>query len=226
MRTKKHISVIATIILCVMIVACSSKQSRDQQEEQEKQVPAKTTSEQLKSDSQPIATIYIYRYDDFPEAKAMRLRDQLQQVYTSVILVKTSIPLPKECYYKPRDRYRGTGLLDDLMKFRNGGFALGLTRKIIYDKNEISPTFGVFGISYIGDRVSVISSLRPKTLKPLSDDEIEELMLHELGHAFGLPHCKDERCMMVDAEHGNKFAQTQSFCDDCKRYLNSKGWKL
>ena len=223
MKTKQHISVIAAIILCIVTAACGGKQSAEQQKEQEKQ---KTTAQQTKSNSRPIATIYIYRYDDFPDAKARRLRDQLQQVYPSVILVKTSIPLPKACYYKPRDRYKGTGLLDDLMKFRNGGYALGLTRKIIYDKNEISPTFGIFGISYVGDSVSVISSLRPRTLKPLSDDEIQELMLHELGHAFGLPHCKDERCMMVDAEHGNKFAQTQSFCDNCKRYLNSKGWKL
>ena len=115
MRIRKHISVIATIILCVMIVACSGEQSRDQLEEQEKQVPAKTTPEQAKSDSQPIATIFIYRYDDFPEAKAEQLKNELQKVYPLVILVKTSIPLPKECYYKPRDRYKGTGLLDNLM---------------------------------------------------------------------------------------------------------------
>lgn len=223
MKTKQHISVIAAIILCVLTAACGGKQSAEQQKQQEKQ---KTTAQQTKSNSRSIATIYIYRYDDFPEAKAEQLKNELQQVYPSVILVKTSIPLPKACYYKPRDRYRGTGLLDDLMKFRNGGYALGLTRKIIYDKNEISPTFGIFGISYVGDSVSVISSMRPRTLKPLSNDEIQELMLHELGHAFGLPHCKDEHCMMVDAEHGNKFAQTQSFCDNCKRYLNSKGWKL
>ena len=226
MRTKKHISVIAAFILCVAITACGGQHSHDQQKEQEKQAPVKSTSQQSKSDSQPIATIYIYRYDDFPEAKAKRLRDQLLQVYPSVILVNTSILLPKECYYKPRDRYKGTGLLDNLMKFRNGGYALGLTRKIIYDKNEISPTFGIFGISYIGDSVSVISLLSPKTFKPLSDDDMQELMLHELGHAFGLPHCKDERCMMVDAEHGYKFAQTQSFCDDCTKFLKSKGWKL
>lgn len=226
MRTKNLIPVIATIMLCVIMVACGSRQSRGHQKEQVKQAPAKTTSQQAKSLEQSIATIYIYRYDDFPEAKATRLRDQLQQFYPSVILVKTSIPLPQKYYYKPRDRYKGTGLLDDLMRFRNGGYALGLTRQIIYDKNEKSPTFGVFGISYIGDSVSVISSLRPKTLKPLSDDDMQELMLHELGHAFGLPHCKDERCMMVDAEHGYKFAQTESFCNDCKKFLKSKGWKL
>ena len=226
MTIKKHISVIAAIIFCLVMVACSGKQSPGQQKDQAKQAPAKTTPQQAKSDPQSVATIYIYRYDDFSEAKAARLRDQLKQVYPSVILAETSIPLPKECYYKPRDRYKGTGLLDDLMKLRNGGYALGLTRKIIYAKNEISPTFGVFGISYVGGSVSVISSLRPRTLKPLSDSDMQELMLHELGHAFGLPHCKDERCMMVDAEHGCKFAQTQSFCSSCKNYLNSKGWKL
>lgn len=223
MKAKQHISVIAAIILCGVMAACGGKQSGEQQKEPAK---PKTTAQQTKPSSQPIATINIYRYDNFPVAKAEQLKNELQKVYPSVRLAKASIPLPPECYYKPRDRYRGTGLLDDLMKLRHGGYALGLTRKIIYDKNEISSTFGVFGISYMGDSVSVISSLRPKTLKPLSDEELQELMLHELGHAFGLPHCKDERCMMVDAEHGNKFAQTQSFCNDCKKYLNNKGWKL
>ena len=150
----------------------------------------------------------------------------LEKVYPSVSLADEVIELPMDCYYRPRDRYRGTGLLDDLRKLRHGGYALGLTNKIIYQKNEISPTFGIFGISYMGDSVSVISSLRPRTLQPLSDDDLQELMLHELGHAFGLPHCKDEQCMMVDAEHGYKFAQTQSFCSSCRTYLNSKGWTL
>ena len=78
MRTKKHISVIAAIILCAVMAACGGQHSHDQQKEQVKQ---KTTAQQTKSNSRPIATIHIYRYDDFPEAKAMRLRDQLQQVY-------------------------------------------------------------------------------------------------------------------------------------------------
>lgn len=169
-------------------------------------------------------TIHIYRYGTFPEAKAKQLKAVLEKVYPSVTLAGEAIELPQDCYYKPRDRYKGTGLLDDLKKLRHGGYALGLTNKIIYDENEISPTFGIFGISYMGDSVSVISSLRPKTSQPLSDEDMEELMLHELGHAFGLPHCKDERCMMVDAEHGYKFAQTQSFCPSCRNYLNSKGW--
>lgn len=212
---------IVLIIVCGSLVSCGGNEQQSQRVVQKPKVTTPVTNVEKK-----LPYIHIYRYGDFPVAKAKQLKEKLQKAYPFVNLVDNAIVLPEECYYKPRDRYSGTGLLDDLKKYRYGGYALGLTNRIIYQKNEISPTFGVFGISYIGDSVSVISSLRPRTFKPLSDDEMQELMLHELGHAFGLPHCKDERCMMVDAEHGNKFAQTESFCSDCKKYLINKGWTL
>lgn len=212
----KQSLIIIVFALCMSLIACSGNEEKAQ-----KSRPTQPTAK-----VEPrLPYIHIYRYGDFPIAKAKLLKAKLEKVYPSVTLADDAILLPKECYYKPRDRYRGTGLLDDLKNLRYGGYALGLTNRIIYQKNEISPTFGVFGISYMGDSVSVISSLRPKTFKTLSDDDLEELMLHELGHAFGLPHCKDEKCMMVDAEHGYKFAQTQSFCEDCTKFLKSKGWK-
>lgn len=213
----KNICII--VALCMFLSACGN----DARKTEQKPSPGQPTS---KVEPQQLPCIHIYRYETFPEAKAKQLKAELEKAYPSVTLTAKAIGLPKEHYFKPRDRYRGTGLLDDLMKHKKGGYVLGLTDKVIYDENEISPTFGIFGISYQGDSVSVISSLRPKTLKPLSDDEMQELMLHELGHAFGLPHCKDERCIMVDAEHGNKFAHTQSFCPSCRDYLNSKGWTL
>ena len=217
----KLLKTLVAIVILSMLTACSGNEQQPQKTEQKQKV----TRQEAKAE-QTLPCIHIYRYGNFPVAKAKQLKAELEKVYPSVSLADEAIELPKEHYYKPRDRYKGTGLLDDLKKLRNGGYALGLTNKIIYDENEVSPTFGIFGISYIGGKVSVISSLRPKTLKPLSDDEIQELMLHELGHAFGLPHCKDERCMMVDAEHGNKFVQTQSFCSSCRNYLNNKGWTL
>ena len=205
----------------MLLIVCSCN------EKQTQKAAHKSNSTQLNDKVEPkLPCIHIFRYGDFPIVKAKQLKAKLEKVYPSVTLADDAIVLPKECYYKPRVRYSGTGLLDDLKSLRNGGYALGLTNKIIYQKNEISPTFGVFGISYMGDSVSIISSLRPKTFKTLSDDDLEELMLHELGHAFGLPHCPDEKCMMVDAEHGYKFAQTQSFCSSCRNYLNKKGWTI
>ena len=215
----KNLCIIVALALGVILSTCGNEARKPTQAPNTAQQTPKVKLQQLPS-------IHLYRYGSFPVAKAKELKAELEKAYPSVSLAAQPIELPEKHYYKPRDRYRGTGLLDDLMKLRRGEYVLGLTNKIIYDENEISPTFGIFGISYQGDSVSVISSLRPKTLKPLSDDEMQELMLHELGHAFGLPHCKDERCMMVDAEHGNKFAHTQSFCPSCRDYLNSMGWTL
>ena len=169
--------------------------------------------------------IQIYRYNDFSITKAQFLKQELQRVYPSVELSDNPIKLPEKYYYAPRDRYSGRGLLKDLSQNKHGTVVLGLTNEVIYEPNEKSPTFGIFGIGSVGDHVAVISSTLPSRKKH-SDEHLVKLMMHELGHSFGLNHCKDEHCFMVDAEHGNKFSKTPSFCPQCKAFLNRKGWKM
>ena len=169
--------------------------------------------------------IQIYRYNDFSVSKAQFLKQELQRVYPSVELSNNPINLPEKYYYAPRDRYSGRGLLKDLSQYKRGTVVLGLTNEVIYEPNEKSPTFGIFGIGSVGGHVAVISSTLPSRKKH-SDEHLVKLMMHELGHSFGLNHCKDEHCFMVDAEHGNKFSKTPSFCPQCKAFLNRKGWKM
>ena len=169
--------------------------------------------------------IQIYRYNDFSVSKAQFLKQELQRVYPSVELSNNPINLPEKYYYAPRDRYSGRGLLKDLSQYKRGTVVLGLTNEVIYEPNEKSPTFGIFGIGSVGGHVAVISSILPSRKKH-SDEHLVKLMMHELGHSFGLNHCKDEHCFMVDAEHGNKFSKTPSFCPQCKAFLNRKGWTM
>jgi len=169
--------------------------------------------------------IQIYRYNDFSITKAQFLKQELQRVYPSVELSDNPIKLPEKYYYAPRDRYSGRGLLKDLSQNKHGTVVLGVTNEVIYEPNEKSPTFGIFGIGSFGGQIAVISSTLPSRKKH-SDEHLVKLMMHELGHSFGLNHCKDEHCFMVDAEHGNKFSKTPSFCPQCKAFLNRKGWKM
>ena len=169
--------------------------------------------------------IQIYRYNDFSVSKAQFLKQELQRVYPSVELSNNPIKLPEKYYYVPRDRYSGRGLLKDFSQYKRGTVVLGLTNEVIYEPNEKSPTFGIFGIGSVGGHTAVISSTLPSRKKH-SDEHLVKLMMHELGHSFGLNHCKDEHCFMVDAEHGNKFSKTPSFCPQCKAFLNRKGWKM
>lgn len=155
--------------------------------------------------------VTIYRYEKFPESTAIALRNELSKTFQDVVLAEQSIPLPAEAYHKERKRYQGKGLLNDLGKRKHGDAVLGLTDHIIYHPNEISPTYGVMGLSTIGTYTCVVSSQIPKNGKTHKPENFVKLSLHELGHAFGLPHCPDQHCYMVDAEHKMKLPQTNGF---------------
>lgn len=184
-----------------------------------------TVSKETVKQTTIVRDISLYLYNDFPAQKAQMLADALKEVYPSVSIQKESLALPKEHYNKERNRYSGTGLLKDLTRLRKGNVVLGLTDEVIFKANELSPTFGIFGVSPVGAYVAVISSTRPSG-KQHSNDHLVKLMMHELGHSFGLNHCSNQHCFMVDAEHGNKFSQTPSFCNECKAFLNNKGWNI
>ena len=32
--------------------------------------------------------------------------------------------------------------------------------------------------------------------------------------------------MLICTMHGNKFSQTPSFCEQCRKFLNGKGWTI
>ena len=205
------------LLVGAMLMACQGGKGNAPSKEAEPKETVKQTGK--------VRNISLYLYDDFPVQKAQMLADALKEAYPSVSIQKESLVLPKEHYNRERKRYSGTGLLKDLSKLRKGNVVLGLTDEIIFKANELSPTYGIFGVSPVGAYVAVISSTRPSG-KQHTNDHLVKLMMHELGHSFGLNHCSNQHCFMVDAEHGNKFSQTPSFCNECKTFLNNKGWKI
>lgn len=215
---KQYLNILL-LLACSLLMACQGGKSNTPTPA--KQPKAKTSVQKAPA----VREITLYLYDDFSPSKAQVLADALKKVYPSVSIQKTPIALPRDCYNKERNRYSGSGLLNDLTKRRKDNAVLGLTDEVIFHANEISPTFGIFGLSPIGAHVALISSTKPSG-RPHTTDHLVKLMLHELGHSFGLRHCKDQHCFMVDAEHGNKFSQTPSFCPNCKQFLNQKGWKI
>ena len=205
------------LLTCAMLMACQGGKV---------DTPSKdTVSKETVKQTAIVRDISLYLYDDFPAQKAQMLADALKEVYPSVSMQKESLVLPKEYYNKERNRYSGTGLLKDLTRLRKRNVVLGLTDEVIFKANELSPTYGIFGVSPVGAYVAVISSTRPSG-KQHSNDHLVKLMMHELGHSFGLNHCSNQHCFMVDTEHGNKFSQTPSFCNECKAFLNNKGWNI
>ena len=211
-----------SLLLClVFFLSCNSKEQNTQTEN-----PVKKEIKKVVNKVTVPKTISIYRYGDFSVSKAQRLEKQLKSYFPEVILKEQVLTLPAEHYNKERNRYRGSGLFEELGKHRNGDAVIGLTDYVIFKPNEISQTYGIMGVSPVGTYKCVVSSKIPSSGKEQSDDNFVKLSLHELGHAFGLNHCPDQHCYMVDAEHKMKFPQTTGFCESCKTKLNAKGWTI
>lgn len=217
-----------TVVFCLFSF-CTCGQKTHEEKKPDKSVKIKVRNPQIKAETkkqQEPVRIKIYSFGKTINAKANFLKGELEKVYTNVDVVANPIQLPAAAYNKKRNRYSGRGLLNVLTKLKRGNVAVGITDEMIFHANELSSTFGIFGLSYKGKNVAVISTRIPKGMKRQPDDNLVKLVQHELGHAFGLSHCDNQRCFMVDAEHGNKFAQTPSFCNECRAFLNNKGWKI
>lgn len=211
-------TIFSMCLLCLSFCSCTNNFTKEKTDDGSKNVGV-----QKRTIHKPYVKIYCY--GNVSNVKSELLTSELKKYYPRVELVSQHIGLPEKYYHQGRNRYSGSGLLKDLGRMKKGTVVLGVTDEVIYQKNKISPTFGIFGISTVGSHVALISLTQPSGKKH-KDDHLVKLMLHELGHAFGLKHCSDEHCFMVNAEHRNKFSQTPSFCKHCKLFLNKKGWKL
>ena len=80
---------------------------------------------------------------------------------------------------------------------------------------------GVDGVDLQPGNAGVASDFRLR-----NKNNFFKVVIHELGHTAGLPHCPEKICFMRDAEGGDPTGEEKEFCEKCKGYLKSKGWKL
>ena len=168
--------------------------------------------------------ISIYCMGGYLADSVQYLEVCLRKYFPNVRVMPNNINIPSQYFNKERNRYLASGLLDELAKHRNNDAVIGVTDYIIFKPNKKSDTFGIMGMSYTNTFKSIVSTKIPLNGKEQSKDNICKLALHELGHGFGLKHCPNETCYMVDAEGTMKIENAIGFCESCKHVLNSKGW--
>jgi len=82
--------------------------------------------------------------------------------------------------------------------------------------------WGIFGLGFQPGRSSVISDHRLQTSDiPRFQHRLRTVVIHELGHNQGLPHCPTKNCIMNDANERIQTVDNSSstYCALCKSRL-------
>jgi archaemetzincin len=154
-------------------------------------------------------TVLIVELGPFPDDLKAHIEDALRDELQVEVKHLDSMPLPKSAYYKPRHRWRADTILDVLNE--EHGDEPATTRVLALTASDISVTkepfadWGIFGLANSPGEAAVVSMFR---LKRKAKDRahlkfrLASVAVHEVGHTFGLPHCEEEQCAMLDAEGG------------------------
>lgn len=138
-----------------------------------------------------------------------------------------SAELPAFAFFKPRNRYRADSLLNYLAALNKGQyrFVAGLTSKDISCTNGNVDDWGVFGLGSLSAKGCVTSSfrLRKKASVSLLTERIQKVVLHEIGHNYGLEHCTSAYpCFMkaADGKISEVDAEPMDMCKICRQRIN------
>lgn len=168
--------------------------------------------------------VNLQAFNDVSPSVSTQLFEQLKVVYPK-IRMKDPIALPENAYYPPRNRYLADSIINYLKRITpKDEKCISLTTKDISHRNGKITNYGIMGLGFQPGRSCVISSFRLS--KKNTKQQLYKLALHEMGHNFGLPHCKNLQCIMRDAKGKNHFDELPAFCESCKKHLTNQGWNL
>ena len=187
----------------------------------------KVDAHKAKTEVMAKKTVHVYFFEGFNKSLGENTLNELKKTFDSVAFEGT-IPFPDSAYYAPRQRYKADKLVKHLRQLQasSSELVVGFSPKDISDKVHGYDDFGVMGWTRHSLRSSVVSTHRLADKSRLQEDFVK-LVLHELGHADGLPHCKESTtCYMLDANKQNHFPELFGFCDKCTKHLKSKGWNF
>lgn len=168
--------------------------------------------------------VQIQPFEGFPNDLLNETVESLKEV-CPVLIVRSSIPFPASAFYKLRKRYRADSLLNTLDALTPEGMVtIGFASKDISTTKGKYNDWGVMGLGRCPGNACVVSIYRLEEYE--RTDLFYKLVLHELGHTQGLPHCTESTCFMRDAEGGNPMREETAFCTACESKLKKRGWNI
>lgn len=163
-----------------------------------------------------------------------RLRTAIAKIlHLPVRILRPHNPMPMHTYHVMRQQYHSTQLLEYLLDNDNSEAfrILGVTAADLY----IPILTFVFGEAQLDGKAAIISLFRPRgdaggpaPPRSILLRRLIKLSLHELGHTFGLEHCRRDGCLMQFSSSLEKLDRKNlAFCEYCQvlltDYLRERG---
>lgn len=152
------------------------------------------------------------------------LKDDLNRVFNQQVFIGKEMPEPDYAFNKKRNQYFSTALLKAIMERKE----YTLYEKIlgIVDHDLYVPELNfVFGEASQKAAVISVTRLRQEFYclpedRDLFHKRVLTEAVHELGHTYGLGHCKNPRCVMFFSNHlMDTDRKGPDFCQRCKSKL-------
>lgn len=182
-----------------------------------------------KKSNKPVVALLPYK--NFDTSLLNFIRTEITGFYINCDVIELpEKKLPAFAYYKARNRFKADSLLRYQRNLNIAGTVsvVGLTASDISTAKSTNPDWGVFGLGYCPGKAAVVSTYRLKRSSKTTEqfkNRLSKVILHELGHNFGLPHCKnDKACLMNDAVGQIKQVDRERkwLCDSCRKLLASQ----
>lgn len=166
-------------------------------------------------------TIYLVPVEKVEQDLLRHLSRRIERIFPFSVKVDKPLLHPDYAYNKGRDQYKSDLILRRLQKLDLQGAEriLGVINLDLY-----TPGLNfVFGQALMGNNTALIALPRlrqefyglPEDKNLYYSRAVKEAV-HELGHTFGLGHCRNTRCVMhfsnslADSDYKGK-----EFCEDC-----------
>ncbi len=160
-----------------------------------------------------------------------RMQVALRARFAMTLVFAEPATPPRSTLYPPRQRLRAEKILSWLETIHpSERHIIGLTASDISTTKAPYADWGILGLANCPGRACVVSSFRAARGGRSADQRqtrFAKTVLHELGHTFGLPHCRSPGCLMSDG--AGTFTTTdgeRDYCGNCSRELaRSEAWQ-
>lgn len=170
--------------------------------------------------------LYIFPIHFIDQDLLLNISNTLKEVFGfPVAILEHNFPL-SETEDPFRNQYNSTLILSQLIRYapEESCKILGITSLDLF-----APVLSyVFGSARLNGNTAIVSTYRlrdelynlpgnPERLR----DRLEKVAIHELGHTFGLVHCRSPRCVMFSTTYAEEIDfKLKNFCKVCSTLLD------